>query len=470
MRLLLINPSNPLVSIVHVKESRWNRYRVWKPLSLMTIAGLTPPEWDVEIVDENLGVPDYEVSPRPDLVGITAFTSQASRAYEVAAHFRCLGVPVVMGGIHATMCLDEALERVDSLVTGEAEGVWGQVLEDVRRGALQRRYDGGLADIGKVRPARHELLDGQYALGAIQTTRGCPLNCNFCSVSAFNGTYYRQRPVADVVREFQMIREKRVLVVDDNLVGISADHIARAKDLFRAMIQADLRKEWIAQATINFADDDELLALAAKAGCRGVFIGFETLSPEGLRELGKKFDLLRDRDFPASVRRIQRHKIQVVGSFILGLDVDKPGIGKRIAEVAGQYGVDNVNVLFLTPLPGTRLWGKMKADGRIPLDTFPHDWRYYTLTFPVGRYAQLSMDESIDEMMRCGQRFYSMANTLGRIWGNLWRWRNPFITVVANFSYRGNLRLDSNAYADFRREHAHRYDPAKAGLLPERQD
>ncbi len=462
MRLLLINPSNPLVSIVHVKESRWNRYRVWKPLSLMTIAGLTPPEWETTILDENVGVPDYEATPRPDLVGITAFTSQAGRAYEVAAHFRRLGVPVVMGGIHATMCLSEALERVDAVVTGEAEGVWGQVLEDVRHGALKRRYEEGLADATKIAPAQHGLLDGGYALGAIQTTRGCPLNCNFCSVSAFNGTHYRQRPIADVIREFQMIREKRVLVVDDNLVGISADHIARAKDLFRAMIQADLRKDWIAQATLNFADDEELLTLAAKAGCRGVFIGFETLSPEGLRELGKKFNLLRGRDFRASVRRIQRHKIQVVGSFILGLDVDKPGIGKRIAEVASQYGVDNLNVLFLTPLPGTKLWDKMKTEGRIVLDTFPRDWQYYTLTFPMACYAHLSLDESIDEMLCCGQQFYSVPNIMSRIWGNLWRWRKPFITVVANFSYRSNLRLDRKAYADFRREHAHKYGPEKS--------
>ena len=461
MRLLLINPSNPLVSIVHVRESHWNRYRVWKPLSLMTIAGLTPPDWEVTILDENLCVPDYDTLPRPDLVGITAFTSQAFRAYEVAAHFRRLGVPVVMGGIHTTMCLDEALERVDSVVTGEAEKVWGQVLEDVRRGALQRRYEGGLANVAKIAPARHGLLEAGYALGAIQTTRGCPLNCNFCSVSAFNGTHYRQRPIADVIREFQMIREKRVLVVDDNLIGISADHIARAKDLFRAMIQADLRKEWIAQATINFADDEEMLALAAKAGCRGVFIGFETLSPEGLRELGKKFNLLRGRDFPASVRRIQRHKIQIVGSFIMGLDVDTPGIGTRIAEVAAEYGVDNVNVLFLTPLPGTRLWDKMTGEGRITLDAFPHDWQYYTLTFPMARYAHLSLEQSIDEMLRCGEKFYSVRHITARIWGNLVRWRKPFVTAVANFSYRSNLRLDRKAYADFRREHGYRYQSAK---------
>ena len=270
MKLYLINPSNPVVSIVKVRESRWNRYRVWKPLSLMVLAGLTPPEWEISIVDENFGSPDYKTMPLPELVGITAFTSQANRAYEVAAHFRHLGVPVVMGGIHATMCLDEALERVDSVVTGEAEEVWFQVLEDARHGRLRRRYDGGFSRISDIPAARHDLLATGYAFGAIQTTRGCPLNCSFCSVTAFNGTHYRMRSIADVVQEFRLICEKRVLVVDDNLVGIRPEHIARAKDLFRAMIEAKLKKEWVAQATINFADNEELLVLAAKAGraCR----------------------------------------------------------------------------------------------------------------------------------------------------------------------------------------------------------
>ena len=133
--------------------------------------------------------------PRPDLVGITAFTSQANRAYEVAAHFRSLGVPVVMGGIHATMCLDEVSERVDSVVTGEAESIWTQVLDDARRGGLKRQYDGGHPASNHFVPARHDLLPGRYAFGAIQTTRGCPLNCSFCSVTTFNGAQYRQRPV-----------------------------------------------------------------------------------------------------------------------------------------------------------------------------------------------------------------------------------------------------------------------------------
>jgi radical SAM superfamily enzyme YgiQ (UPF0313 family) len=451
MRLYLINPSNPLVSIVRVKESRWNRYRVWKPLSLMVLAGLTGPEWEIRIVDENLGVPDYAAMPRPDLVGITAFTSQANRAYELASYFRNLGVPVVIGGIHSTMCLDEAIEHADSVVTGEAEGVWPQVLEDARCHSLKSRYDGGLAEMKDVPLARHDLLGGGYAFGAIQTTRGCPLNCSFCSVTAFNGAKYRQRPIADVVREFQLIREKRVLVVDDNVIGTSAGHIARAKDLFLALAKAKLRKEWIAQATINFADDEELLTLAARAGCRGVYIGFESPSPEGLVEVGKKFNLMKGRDFRASVQRMQRHNILVVGSFIMGLDVDEAGIGERIAEVAGRYGVDNLNVLFLTPLPGTRLWDQMKSQGRIVLDTFPEDWKYYTLTYPVALYKHLSLDGIIKEMVFCDRAFYSMPRILRRVWGNLWRCRGPLITLVGNFSYRSHLRLNCKAYADLKR-------------------
>jgi radical SAM superfamily enzyme YgiQ (UPF0313 family) len=417
----------------------------------MVLAGLTGPEWEIRIVDENLGVPDYAAMPLPDLVGITAFTSQANRAYELASYFRNLGVPVVMGGIHSTMCLDEVIEHADSVVTGEAEGVWSQVLEDARCHSLKSRYDGGLAEMKDVPLARHDLLGRGYAFGAIQTTRGCPLNCSFCSVTAFNGAKYRQRPIADVVREFQLIREKRVLVVDDNLIGTSAGHIARAKDLFRALAKAKLRKEWIAQATINFADDEELLTLAAKAGCRGVYIGFESPSPEGLVEVGKKFNLMKGRDFRASVQRMQRHNILVVGSFIMGLDVDEAGIGKRIAGVAGQYGVDNLNVLFLTPLPGTRLWDQMKSQGRIVLDTFPEDWKYYTLTFPVARYKHLSLDGIIKEMVSCDRAFYSMPRILRRVWGNLWRCRGPLITIVGNFSYRSHLRLNGKAYADLKR-------------------
>ncbi len=462
MRLYLINPSNPLVSIVNVRDSRWNRHRVWKPLSLMVLAGLTPPGWDITLVDENLDLPDYSAMPRPDLVGITAFTSQAPRAYEVAALFRRQRVPVVMGGIHATVCLEEAAELVDAVVTGEAEQVWAKVLEDTRQGCLQRRYDGGLADLNHLAPARQDLLPARYAFGAIQTTRGCPLNCNFCSVTTFNGAQYRQRPIPEVVREFQSIPERRVLVVDDNLIGTRPDHVARAKALFQALAEAGLGKEWVAQATINFADDEELLALAAKAGCRGVFIGFESPTPEGLRECGKKINLAKGRDFRTSVRRIQRHKIMVVGSFIIGLDVDEPGIGRQIAAVASQYGLDILNTLFLTPLPGTRLWDQMKSENRLALDVFPEDWRYYTLTYPVARYRRLSLARAIQEMMSCNRSFYSLPRMLRRIWNSIWHGRQPVISLVGNLSYRGNLLGNGQAWAVLAQSRGEAFQPHPA--------
>jgi radical SAM superfamily enzyme YgiQ (UPF0313 family) len=461
MQLYLINPSNPLIAIAKVKESYWVPYLVWKPLGLMILAGSTPPEWETSIVDENLCVPDYSAMPRPDLVGITAFTSQTNRAYEVASYFRKRGVPVVMGGIHATMSVEEVMEHVDSVVTGEAEDIWPQVLEDVRQGSLKPRYDGGFIEIDAAPLARHDLLQKGYAFGAIQTTRGCPLNCTFCSVTAFNGAHYRLRLIPDIVREFHLIREKRVLVVDDNLIGTRPEHIARAKDLFRAMIEANLQKEWVAQVTINFADDEELLSLAEKAGCRGVFIGFESFSPEGLQEIGKKFNLMKGRDFRASVQRIQRHKILVAGSFIIGLDIDKPGIGKRIAEVAGHYGVDHLNALFLTPLPGTHLWDQLKTEDRIALDRFPEDWKYYTLKFPVARHKHLSFSELVQEMINCERGFYSMPLILRRVWRNFWQRRNPFFSFVVNLSYRRSLQLNRKACADFGYSLGHRFNSGR---------
>jgi radical SAM superfamily enzyme YgiQ (UPF0313 family) len=277
-------------------------------------------------------------------------------------------------------------------------------------------------------------------------------------VTTFNGAQYRQRPIADVVEEFRMIRERLVLVVDDNLIGTRAEHIERAKELFRALAKANLRKDWVGQATINFADDDELLEPAAKSGCRGVFIGFESPTPEGLAEIGKKFNLLKSRDIRASVRRIQKHNILVVGSFIIGLDVDKPGIGRLISRMASRYGVDNLNTLFLTPLPGTRLWDQMKAEGRIALDTFPDDWDYFTLTFPVARYKHLSLGGIIEEMKSCNLEFYSMPRVLGRVWDSLWRRRQPLISLVGNLSYRKNFKMSREKYETFVRDLGGRFD------------
>ncbi len=438
MRLYLINPANPLVAFIKANESHWNQYRVWKPLSLLVVSALTPRDWDVTIIDENLGIPEYASLPKPDLVGITAFTSQATRAYKVADEFRCLGVPVVMGGIHASMCQAEAMERVDSIVTGEAESIWATVLEDVARGSLKRVYAGTRLDMAKVPAARHELLPRGYLFGSIQTTRGCPLKCTFCSVTPFNGGLYRHRPVQNVVQELREIKEKYVLIVDDNFVGTRRDHMARTKKLLRAIIAAKLGKKLMTQVTINMADDDELLELSAQAGIFGVYIGFEASTPEGLTEVHKKFNIQKGRDIRESVRKIQKHGIMVAGSFIMGLDIDKAGIGRQIAASALDYGVDTLNAMFMTPLPGTELWKKMELEGRIAANDFPADWQYYTLTYPVGRYKHLTWADLIRENQTCSREFYAYRRILRRVWSSIRDRRQPWLTLVGNLSNRSN--------------------------------
>ena len=450
MRLYLVNPDNPVVSLNKVCWNRLNTYRVWKPLGLLVVAGLTPPEWEVTLIDENLSRPDYQLLPKPDLVGITAFTSQAPRAYEVAGMYRAMGVPVVMGGIHATFCRDEALEHADAVVTGEAESVWGQVLADARNHALRGVYEGGVSAMDAIPPARHDLLQGRYYFGSVQTTRGCPLNCVFCSVTAFNGGTFRHRPVADVIRELRLIREKVILFVDDNLIGTRRDHLAYSKDLLRTMIREGLTRPWICQATINFADDEELLDLAKRSGCQGVFIGFESPTVEGLMAVGKKFNLQKGRDFHASVRRIQRHGLLVVGSFIIGIDTDQPGIGEEIARAAREYGLDAANVLVLTPLPGTRLYAQMEREGRIRSNNYPEDWKYYTLTYPVANYAHLTWAEVVEEVNRFHDRFYSYPQILRRMLQVAGSTRSPrtfLVALVGNLSYRFNHFLDRRVYA-----------------------
>ena len=450
MRLYLVNPDNPVVSLNKVRWNRLNTYRVWKPLGLLVVAGLTPPDWEVTLIDENLSRPDYGCLPKPDLVGITAFTAQAPRAYEVAGIYRAMGVPVVMGGIHATFCRDEALQHADAVVTGEAETVWGQVLADARDHALRKVYEGGISAMDVIPPARHDLLQGRYYFGSVQTTRGCPLNCTFCSVTAFNGGTFRHRPVADVIGELRLIREKVILFVDDNLIGTREDHLAYSKDLFRAMIREGLTRPWICQATINFADDEELLGLAARAGCQGVFIGFESPTAEGLMAVGKKFNLQKGRDFRASVRRIQRHGMCVVGSFIIGIDTDRRGIGEAVACAAKEYGIDAANVLILTPLPGTKLYDQMEREGRIRSNEYPQDWKYYTLTYPVANYKHLTWAEVVEEVSRFNDRFYSYPQILRRMLRlarNTRSLRTLLVVLVANLSYRSNHLLDRRVYA-----------------------
>jgi radical SAM superfamily enzyme YgiQ (UPF0313 family) len=377
MKLVLINPRN--------KVSLYGDY-LWQPLALGYVAAATPPAWTVELIDEQCeGALDYR-DVQADLVGLTAFTTQAPRAYEIAAQFRGRGIPVVMGGIHASLVPDEAAQYADALFTGECEAMWPRVIADVEAGALQRRYDGGTSGSSLIHPDRKIFDKYQYEYVSAQTTRGCPMDCSFCSVTAFNGRLFRMRDVPDVVAEIAAIPARDIIFVDDDLNGFSRLAKQRCLDLFRAMAAADLGKQWITQVTINFGDDDELLRLARAAGCAGVFIGLESTDTKSLA-LIRKDGMSRRRGldyYRENIARIRSHGIGVVGSFILGIDSQNMDtIVDDILRFAAETDVDGLNPTILTPLPGTRDYARYDAEGRILFKNYPADWEKYTLAFPV---------------------------------------------------------------------------------------
>ena len=377
MKLVLINPRN--------RVSLYGDY-LWQPLAFGYVAAATPRHWTVDLIDEQCdpGV-DYGTVDA-DLVGLTAFTTQAPRAYQIASEFRRRSIPVVMGGIHASLVPDEAQRYVDALCIGECEGVWSTVIADVEARRLKPRYMGGTADDPAVRPDRSIFAKYEYEYVSAQTTRGCPMDCSFCSVTAFNGRLFRMRDVGHVVEEVAGIPERDIIFVDDDLNGFSPQARRRCLELFRALAAAELNKQWITQVTINFGDDDELPALARQAGCAGVFIGLESTDTKSLT-LIRKDGRSRSRGtayYHENVARIRRHGIGVVGSFILGIETQNmETIVDDVLAFAADSDLDGLNPTILTPLPGTRDYARFDALGRILFKDYPGDWEKYTLAFPV---------------------------------------------------------------------------------------
>jgi radical SAM superfamily enzyme YgiQ (UPF0313 family) len=442
--LYLINPRNLLENIS--RSRLWNKLRVWPPLSIMTVAGLTPSPWDIEIIDENLEWFDYARMRRPTLVGITAFTCQATRAYQVAKIFRAMGVPVVMGGIHVSLCPAEAQQYADAIVTGEAESVWGAVLDDVLQNRLQPRYCGVYRDPFTTAPARHDLVRGKYLLGALQTGRGCPLNCKFCSVTSFNGSRFRRRPIPEVLDEAERITAGTIFFSDDNLIGTRQDDIAYSKQLFRGMIERGIKKRWTAQLTINFADDDELLQLAKDSGCIACYIGFESPDPVVLKEMHKQYNLHRGPDsYRKAVKRIHEMGIAVTGNFIIGSDRDLPGVAEQIVKAVEECGIDGSPFTTMTPLPGTQLYDQIVREGRLVLDNYPQDWMYYNLVYPTFRYKNLTWAQLHREsqtlyrhLLKSPWHIVQRALRTFRETGSL---RAAVLYFLANLNYRNNWKL-----------------------------
>lgn len=373
-KLLLINPVSRRSGYM---LSRFSRI---PPLSLAYVAAVTPGKWNVEILDEVFQPCNFE---QADLVGITATTSTINRAYAIAKAYLQKKIPVVIGGIHASMLPEEAFRYSSAVVAGEVEGIWESVLADFEKGQLGGIYRGPRVEFspvskyGDILP-RRDLLHPSYAWSPIQTSRGCPFDCTFCSVSRYLGRCYRQRSAGSVLRELGSIEGRKVVFLDDNLIGHTKENRERALAIFSGMVSGGMKKEWWMQASINVADDDEVLHMAAAAGCTHVFIGFETRNPKTLGHMKKKINAKTGTEnYKRVVERIHAHGIGVFGAFIIGNDHENADYYRELSEFIIDAGIDVVQVSILTPLPGTALMEQVMEKNRILFSDFPADWEKY---------------------------------------------------------------------------------------------
>lgn len=398
--LVLINPVNP--ARVGLTVNRSSRF---PPIGLGIVAATTPPSWEVKLLDENWRPFSYQEA---DLVGITAFTASANRAYEIASIYRQRGVPVIIGGIHASMCPDEALCFADAVVIGEAEAIWPRVIADVDAGCLQQIYKGDWSDLSGVPIPRRDLFHPGYMFASVQTSRGCPMDCEFCSVSAFNGRRYRCRPPGEVLAELETIREKMIFFVDDNIIGYGKDSREQALEIFKGMVKRKLNKWWFCQASLNFGDDDEVVSWASRAGCKMVFLGLEAEQVDALEEIHKQLNINRGIDYYShAFRRINRAGIAVLGAFIFGMDGDTPDKLQHRADYMVNHDIDVMQTTVITPLPGTRIFDRYCKEQRLLYTDFHKDWDHYDMTEVIHRPGSMEPDHLYRKMIEINRQIYA---------------------------------------------------------------
>ncbi len=418
MRLLIVAPS--------WDQSWWHGGRVLAPpLALPLLAGLTPEGIEVRLIDEN--VEPVDTTADVDLVAISCMTASAPRAYVIADAFRERGIPVVMGGIHPTVRPDEAKDHADAIVIGEVEPRWEEVIADLAADRLKPRYsNNGYADLAGLPRPRRELLqvDRYLTTNVVQTARGCPHNCTFCSVKAVAGRRYRFRPINEVTEEIDPLKGW-IGLVDDNIAG----NPTRAKELFEALIP--LKRRWVGQADLNIARDPELMALAVRSGCQALFIGLESLSPQNLKATGKSPNVGTDMD--EAVRRIHRAGIEIIGSFVFGFDGDDLGTFARTVAFAERHRLAAAQFAVLTPFPGTAICDKLTEEGRI----LGNDWSDYTMSNVVFRPLQMTPLELKEGQRSAYRQFYSLSSIFRRCLGyRLLSRHKTALALMVNRSYR----------------------------------
>ncbi len=404
-KILFINPS--------ISNTVFGKMKMLAlpPMGLGVLAALTPDKYEVSIIDENMDQIDFNADV--DLVAVTASTVQAPRAYQIMNEFRNRGVPTVMGGIHASVLPEEAARYADTVVTGETEELWPRILDDFDNGSLNKQYQAtSFPDMKLMPKIDRSLFSDKYMIQSIQTSRGCPCNCSFCSVTKFNGSRYRFRPIQNVVDEIEDLAEKRLFIADDSIVGLGQAGIDHARNLFDNL--TGMGKSWGSQVCITIAEHDDLLKAAARAGANTFYIGFESIEAESLKTMDKSINLRPIiSNYRETIKKIHGHGIGVIGGFILGNEADTPDIFDKTIEFVHETGIDGCQFTLMTPFPGTRYYDQVEREGRLLFTDYPNDWVRYNCYEPVIQPKKMT----VDELMRGWLRVYDETSNLGTALG-----------------------------------------------------
>jgi radical SAM superfamily enzyme YgiQ (UPF0313 family) len=403
MRLTLVHPC--------IGRRQGQPYiRTWQmePLAPATLAGLTPRDRDTEIRfydDRTESIPFDEPT---DLVAMSVETYTAKRSYQIASEYRRRGVPVVMGGFHPTLVPEEVSEYAESIVIGEAEKLWPEVLSDFRNGCLQRVYrQPTRPPLVGLRPDRSIFAGKRYLpVGLVEAGRGCHFRCEFCAIQSYFGNTQNRRPVDEIIEEIRRIKKPLIFFVDDNITS----NMDQAKEFFRKLIPLKIR--WVSQASINAAHDEEFLRLIKASGCQGLLIGFETLNQENLRKMHKSFNMMKG-GYEKALENLRRHEIRLYVTFILGYDEDNGDTLSETLAFAQRHRFYIVAFNHLTPFPGTPLYDRLQKEGRLLYDRWwlAPDYRYGMVPFtPRGMTAEQVKQRCIEAR----QKFYGVSSIFRR--------------------------------------------------------
>lgn len=406
MRITLIQPA-----IGHRIGEAYIRSWQMEPLPIATLAGLTPSNIDLRFYDDRLEQIPFDEAT--DAVAIPVETYTANRAYQIASEYRRRGVPVVMGGFHPTLVPDEVARYAEAIVLGEAEAVWLEVIDDLRHRTLKRRYQGERTGLAMTAVDRSIFRGKRYLpIGLVETGRGCRFPCEFCAIQTFFNRTYRRRDMSAVVAELRTLQKEKKLFffVDDNFAG----DIKAGKELLPELEPLKLR--WITQMSINAAHDEEFVQQLARSGCRGVLIGFESLNPDNLRLMNKRFNTMRS-GYTGALANLRKHGIAVYGTFVFGYAHDTHDSFDEAVDFAQSQSMYVAAFNHLTPFPGTPLYDRLAQEGRLRYDAWWTDSRYRYNEVPFTP-VRLRPDEVTQGCIAARRRFFSWRSIMKRSFGN----------------------------------------------------